>query len=236
MPYRRRTNYRRRRPMRRRRAPRRFRRRRYQRVPRVSLLGNRKVVKFKYHDVTNLQAGIAGQPGSHIFSANGLFDPNITATGHQPRGFDELMALYHHYVVVGSQCVVTFLQTADVQGIADTLSQNVGICLRPNSTPLPDQADLLEDRNVSFRALASFQSGGPVTVTRKFSTKKFLGRASVLSDPELKGSASANPAEQGYFQVFAAPVGISQSAGNVQASVNITYLVVLIEPRLPLAS
>lgn len=37
-----------------------------------------------------------------VFNANNLRDPNDTTTGHQPRGFDEYMALYDAYTVHGA--------------------------------------------------------------------------------------------------------------------------------------
>ncbi len=42
------------------------------------------------------------------FSMNSLFDPNVTGTGHQPKGFDQLAALYNKYRVfrVHYRCVV----------------------------------------------------------------------------------------------------------------------------------
>lgn len=43
----------------------------------------------------------AAGPGDVMYSynLNGLFDPNQTGTGHQPRGYDQLSALYQRYRV-----------------------------------------------------------------------------------------------------------------------------------------
>jgi len=235
MPFRRKT-YRRRR----RRAPARFQRKsRYRKcrsaVPRTSLLGNKKAIKFKYHDSIILLGAAAGQSTGHLFSANGVFDPNITGTGHQPRGFDQLMPLYDHYVVIGSKCVAKFLTVGIDDVLISSESQNVGILMRDNNTIFTQPDDILEDRNVSWKSMSGFRAGNPTQVVRKFSPKRFLGRSHPLSDPELKGSIGANPAEQAYFQVFAGPVGLN-NAGDTLVSVDITYIAVLLEPKLPAIS
>ncbi len=232
MPYRRKYK---KRPMRsRRKYKRRYNKRKYLNSPTKSLLGNSKMVKLKYHAGISLESGAFGDSDSHVFSANGMFDPDITAviTGHQPRGFDQLMQLYDHFVVLGSQCTATFIQTADVQGSADSLSQSVGIILRDRAPVLTNQNDILEDRNVKWRVLSNFRSGNPVRVVKKFSAKYFLGRASPLSDPHLKGSVTENPVEQAYYQIFVAPI-IDAAGGVVQVSVDITYIAKLIEPVQP---
>ncbi len=222
---------------RRRRAPGRFRRRRGYRkrrsnIPRTSLLGNKKAVKFKYHDEVIMSATGAGLATGHLFSCNGMFDPNITGTGHQPRGFDQLMVLFDHYVVIGAKCVARFLTVSDDAVLDNSLSQNVGIVMRDVNTIQVQPDDILEDRNVSWRAISNFRAGNPVTVSRKFSPKRFLGISHPLSSAELKGTLNSNPSEQAYFQIFIAPVGIL-SAGSVTVTVDITYIAVLIEPRLP---
>lgn len=54
--------------------------------------------KFTYYsDLVN--SASTTSPGVHNFSANSLFDPDQTGTGHQPRGFDQLKLLYNRYKV-----------------------------------------------------------------------------------------------------------------------------------------
>ncbi len=90
MPYKRR--YKRRRRRRRRRARPNF--------GSKSILGNRLPIKFKYQTSGTLNPGVAGVAAIQVMTANGLYDPDITGVGHQPRGFDQIMALYNHYTVV----------------------------------------------------------------------------------------------------------------------------------------
>ena len=84
--------------------------------------------KFNYFNGFNLDVGAVGIPASYVFSANGLYDPNITGIGHQPRGFDQLMALYDHYVVIGVRAILT------VHG-SDTGNGTIcGMYVKDNST------------------------------------------------------------------------------------------------------
>lgn len=41
------------------------------------------------------------------YRANSMYDPNFTGIGHQPRGFDQWMAVYDHYRVIQSHITVT---------------------------------------------------------------------------------------------------------------------------------
>lgn len=72
----------------------------------TSLLKQKLTTKLRYVDTLNLDAGAAGIV-SHVFSANGLFDPDITSTGHQPHYYDEFSALYNKYRVLSSKIQVT---------------------------------------------------------------------------------------------------------------------------------
>ena len=43
------------------------------------------------------------------FRGNGAYDPNVMGTGHQPRGFDQLMDVCQKLTMIGSQCTVQFM-------------------------------------------------------------------------------------------------------------------------------
>lgn len=171
-----------------------------------------------------------GAPGVFVFSANGLYDPNITQVGHQPRGFDQLMQLYDHYVVLGSTITVQFYNT----------HANNNICfvaLKDSATPQTSLNDYLEGRNVAYKCgTGTLETHSITTITKNFSAKKFLGRSSVLSDPELKGSASANPIEQAYYHIGLGTHSPTADEGTVRFVARISYLVCLIEPKQPAQS
>jgi hypothetical protein len=46
---------------------------------------------------------------SKTFLANGMYDPDVSLGGHQPRGFDEFMKTYQTFTVKGSRVSCTFM-------------------------------------------------------------------------------------------------------------------------------
>jgi len=61
---------------------------------------------------------------------------------------------------------------------------------------------------------------------------KFLGRASPLSDPDLKNSAGSGPTEQAYIHLSNDNFG-GVAGDAAECFVKLTYDTVFIEPRLP---
>lgn len=216
-------------PYRRRRRKRRFKRRRKRRYGYnpfgKTLLGNKHACKLRYHDFISLDPAAAGIPAVHVFSCNGIYDTDITGTGHQPRGFDEISALYDHYTVVGAKLTATFT--------VNTLAADVicGIAQKDDAVVYTAINNYMESRNVKSRGLIVGQ-GPLVTLISKASPKKFLGRPGILTEDNLRGSISANPAEQMYFHIFAGPL-TTDNVGTMDVSIVIDFLVVFTEPRNP---
>ena len=53
-----------------------------------------------------LNPGIGGTCASYVFRGNDMYDPDVTGAGHQPRGFDQVMLMFDHFVVIGVRMVV----------------------------------------------------------------------------------------------------------------------------------
>lgn len=195
---------------------------------------NRFATKLRYVEFTTINPGVAGIAGVHVVKANGMYDPNQTGVGHQPRGFDQLMSMYDHFTVVGARISVQFSTYAN----SAYSPLNVGIALKDSNSAYTDANDYLEGRNVVSRmigATTTQSAGGISSLSKSFSTRKFLGRSKPLSDPELKGSTVTDPAELAYFHIFAAPMDTSD-VDPVTISYRIDYLCVLTEPKQPAQS
>lgn len=187
------------------------------------------LTKFKFQSTVSLDPTVGGLPDVHVFRANGMFDPNRTGVGHQPRGFDELMALYDHFTVIGSRIRVQFCYDT----AASNAKAEVALALRDSDVVGSTYNDYAESGYVKTKLLG-FTSQPATTMTMSANPPKFLGRSKPMSDPQLKGSASADPAEQAFWHVVAG--GIDTDIGTLWANVEIEYLAVLSEPKNPTRS
>jgi len=71
---------------------------------------------LKYHDyyLLSSSSGIAYCE----YSGNGVYDPDITFSGHQPYYFDRYAGMYKYYTVLGSRLVLnTNVDTGSNQGV-----------------------------------------------------------------------------------------------------------------------
>lgn len=192
---------------------------------------NKFATKFRYVETTiDLNPGALGTAGVYVFSANGMFDPNITGVGHQPRGFDELMAMYDHYTVVGSKVTVSFSQTVG----NSYYTTSAGIALKDGTTTYSDVNDYLEGRNVVSTVMASSTTDSTRvhTLSKTFSCKKFLGISHPLAEKNVAGNKGSNPSEGAFYHIFCAPLA-SVDDPPMRAQVRIDYLAVLTEPVQP---
>lgn len=203
-------------------------RKKYKPAPQKSLLGNQRLVKFKYFHRGNELNPPAGGLSTYIFRANSLYDPDYSSVGHSVRGFDQLMTLYDHYTVIGSKIT---LKLGTDTGL--TTSLIAGIALRDSVTVPSDVVDYIEGRNV--RHIMMSHNNDSRTVSQKFSCKRFLGVSHPLAEKDVQGSVSSNPSEQAYFHLFASPV-VNADVDSIDMSVEIEYIAILTEPKNPIIS
>lgn len=184
-----------------------------------------------YTQYVGLNPGTAGIPSINVFRANGMRDPDVTGAGGQPRGFDQYMAIYDHFVVLGSKI------TAHFQNSDATFGALVGISVRDESSAPADANKAYPELGYSaMELLGPLNSGNSTTkLVMSINPAKFLGRANPLSDPDLKGSSSVSPTEQCFYHVWAQPQ-ISQDTDVVRCTVVIEYFAAFIEGTDPGAS
>lgn len=193
-----------------------------------------KMVRLRYAEEIPLNATAAGVD-YYTFSANGMYDPNITGTGHQPIGFDQNMLFFDHYCVVASRCRARFVPTTvsnSVPSYFDVLLTDdaatpasftsVSHFLESNFSKGPSMKQMGTERNYV---------GWNPWVTKWFSAKKFFRKSKVVDDDQLQGSVASNPVEQAFFQICSASVGGVDSAA-VTVLVVIDYWAILKEPKL----
>lgn len=208
-------------------------RKKYRKSTKLSLrkapMPYRFATKLKYEDTLTLNPSLGGIMDVALISANSIYAPRVSG-GHQPRGHDQFYQLYDHGIVVGSKIIVKFLPADDAQ----QATMKVGVALKDSSGSPASANDYIEGRHCRWSNMLQNQYGYPTKNTIKLtcSPKKFLGRTSLLSDPQLKNSLSAGPQEQAYFHIFAEPYGAIDPV-SFYVQVYIEYLVVFVEPKNP---
>lgn len=155
------------------------------------------ITKLRYAEYLSLNVS-TGALSSNTFSANGIFDPDITGIGHQPLYRDVYAGVYDNYVVIGSEMTATF--------ITDTATRAtlVGVCGDDNAT-FSTTATTRSEQNNSEQLWIGANTGGSIekTLTVTYSPQKDLGVDAAGDGSFLATGVGANPADQWYFIVYA---------------------------------
>lgn len=162
---------------------------------------------------------------SYVISANGLYDPDISGVGTQPRGFDQMMVFYEHYTVYQARCVVTFQNF-------DPSSPTVFIAARGDVVNVPSYVDVMENGNsVSTRLNPSTQFGCIKELTLIINVASFLGFDDLADSNVARGDLSSNPAEGVFFHIGAFDANATTTS-SVTFQVRVTYEAVFSEARI----
>lgn len=163
-----------------------------------------------------------GTIDDYVFSLNGLYDTDITGGGHQPMYFDQFMAIYNHYTVIGSKIKLTAaaLQSNTVPAVC---------CLWPNddSTITPGGVNARVEQSGNKHILVGSTGDSVREMTLGFSAKKVFG-GDPLAQEKLQGDASNNPSD-GYFAVVSTVAADGVSTVSVTYQVDLEYIVVFDE-------
>lgn len=166
------------------------------RQPRV--IADSQIVKLRYVEYVSLDAGISTVAFDTI-SATSLYDPYPAPGGHQPLGFDQWMAFYNHYMVLGAKC------TAHVDVANVTASDGICAVMKlSDSATVPSTSlnQAIEQKKSSYKFLTSRTGSRSLgSVTCFYSPKKFFSLKNPRDEHDLRGDAVSNPAENAYFQL-----------------------------------
>lgn len=177
------------------------------------------ITKLAYND-KYLVTGAAGACAVRVYDASSLYDPDYSGGGHQPLGFDQLMPMYDHYVVLGSKITVRFAN--------GTPASTVGVSGNAVVTPKTSASHYIEAGATKHQCCV-YQANMPV-ITQGYSPKIHLGIENPTDADKLQGSETTNPTDNWFFHVFVEPLGSGDSA-NCYIDVTIEYTACFIEPK-----
>jgi len=178
-------------------------------------------VTHKYNEIVQITS-TTGIMQQYRFSANGLYDPNVTGTGHQPIFFDQMTPLYNHYTVIASKIKVTFVPQSGTSWAPVTVGLIINDDTASGYTDITTAAENSTGKSVMITAL----SARPTVLSQKWSAKKTFG-GSILANTSLAGTSAANPTEQSYFDILVEALGTGTSA--VYAKVELEMVAVWTE-------
>lgn len=161
-------------------------------VRHAPLFGLRTKKRLQYFQRVSLTGSVSAVY-SYVLSANGPYDPDITGTGLQPVGFDQIMQFYNHYTVIRSRLRVVFQNTG-------TVDAHVAISISGSSTPTTDEAVLIANGEMVYTVITpSGIAGSVATLRTSTNAAAFQGIDNVMDDPNMRGDIASNPTEQLYY-------------------------------------
>lgn len=195
------------------------------RVPRPIKYGLPATLKMgiKYSDLVSWDLA-AITLGTYTFRANDLYDPDYSGTGHQPLGFDQLMAMYNRFTVIASDITVKF-NSDDTQ----TATSYWFVMRKITSVETPNSlAEAIETPGSQWGGFNVTQ--GPLVLKQSFNRNKDHPGVKFSDDFEF-GTAAQSPTNATYYQIAAQGSGTS-NPGVVQMFAEIKYQVIFHDPKV----
>lgn len=185
------------------------------------------VCKMRYFSQISLNAPSGGLPSQHVFRTGDLFDPDLTGTGGQPMGFDELNALYNNYYVRSAHMKAIFTATGTS---ADTSTYIVSLTHSPDNWSNADAGRIIESKRGKWGFLSTSDAVGYKTLTCTAYPAAMLKLP--YRNSELIGENAGSPNKTSYFIVNAIPQAPGTDAGTIRVTCTIDYLVEWTDPDI----
>lgn len=176
----------------------------------------------RYSQYVNLDAGM-GAVTKQVFRANSMYDPDLTGTGHQPMGRDEMSALYGHYCVDSARISVSAMPFGSTNYPAA-----YGLILDDDGTVANDAHQIIEQANGKYVVFQNnyLASKAQSQMTATFDAKRFFHLDSSRDVKyEIGAQVGSNPADGAYFVLWVGPLDGSSDLNGVGFEVLIEYTV-----------
>jgi len=139
------------------------------------------------------------------------------------------MIFYNHYTVNRSRIRVQFAAT-------NATAPNVALAVSGSATPLTTPSQIMEVGRISMTwATPAGVADSHGSLQASCNLGRFQGLKKVIDDPDMRGDASSNPAEQVYYIVYVwNPVDSTATTVAIQALIE--YETYFHEPKSPTQS
>lgn len=184
---------------------------------------------LRYHEDFALNPGPGGVPGFYAFRANSIYDPDASGVGHQPRGYDQLAALYKYVRV--DEVQIELWSDCPNDGNPKILSIT---CESKQDTALstPSRQKMMETANASFKSVSNTED----THFTSLRAKPWKIGGIKQSEDVYRHNKTSNPTEVLYLNVRGMPIDSSVDSANINCVARITYHCTFTDPEMPTAS
>jgi len=141
----------------------------------------------KYSDAA-IMTSTSGSLDTYQMKCNGMFDPNQTGTGSQPAYFDQMCALYQHWVVLRSRITIQIFTTGPTRAVLYVDDDT--------SLPTTVAAGMLQP--TAEWVLLPASQGVPITLTKDWDAVKNFGPGT-LANSNFLGTSGADPTEVEFY-------------------------------------
>lgn len=178
-------------------------------------------VVMRYHELRSFTTS-AAVANDYMFNLNSIYDPNYSAAGHQPLGYDQWAAFYGRYRVDGCKVTVTTSYTSGDSAMITLLGNN-----SVTSVTNPDTA-----AESPITATKSYSKGGPPTIIIKnFNLADLNGvtRKVYETDDRYQAQFAADPTEKIMLHVVTSDIALASSI-IIHQTVLLEYSVTMFDP------
>lgn len=172
-------------------------------------------VQLRYSDIIDMSS--ANDVKNQIFRGNSLYDPDYTNIGHQPRYFDNYIAMYQKYRVLSSRIHISYINNAPSCSM-------VGVIV-PNTDPLvfTSLAQATELPRAKYTPFIPVSARYGYNLAARTTTRTVCGISrSEQWDEDYSGTASSNPTNMWYWNVLCCMANASYTVV-AQIKVDIVY-------------
>lgn len=130
----------------------------------------------------------------YIFSINSVFDPDVTAGGHQPLAYDEWTTMYQRYQVLGCKIRTKWINTLTLNDCQITFYPST------EAAPALSQNEAKEQPYSRSMIVGNSHSGHNIVSRSAYqNVSKFMGIAA--TDVTLTASTSLSPSRRCYWHI-----------------------------------
>jgi len=185
------------------------------------------------------------------YRANGMYDPYVPLGGHQPRGFDQYMAIYNTYTVLGSTVSANVcyrgydgpgtdsgalgaapLKTVSAGG-TDQFAPSacvIGIHKGVETLATGQAQEQMEKDRTTWKLIQP--NGSPQILSSSMKIADFYGKEALVGSAGYTGTFTSDPTEPVFFEFWGARItDVTAGVTKLIWYATIEYDVVFTEPK-----